>query len=443
MALKFSLDDAGAACRGAINMRIAKLNMDPQDKLRFEIHGKSSVKYHLRANHQVEAKRWYWALNNAIQWTKDEDREEQKRVDRQSEALKQAKVEQEKRQTRDGDTNSLQSSKLRSGATSQALAPPSVLHQNSSSVGDEEENGLSIYNSSVAGPATRFTSRTDVEGFDNDDEMGDDASSHEPQPAQRDALHITAQSLKMQLDLLAQVSASLAEEVTRKPSLTFSDPLAVQAMSAYESSVGNLRGLIGDYLRIASDRDAYWQYRLEREINMRRLWEESMAKVAKEQEELENRMGEVEDKRKRTKRALRDALENLADTGTPTAQPSEGQQAGLTTIRPTFEPTATAPSPVISPMRKKSTFQELKGELSDMESDDEEEFFDAVDAGEVEVVDLAETVEKVQLTAAVEDSRETKMAEIQSSFIGYEEPIRKRLKLDADNRPKISLWVSH
>ncbi|KAK2841645.1 hypothetical protein FQN49_006049, partial [Arthroderma sp. PD_2] len=44
-------DDAGSACRGAINMRIAKLNMDAQDKTRFEILGKSSVKYHLKANH--------------------------------------------------------------------------------------------------------------------------------------------------------------------------------------------------------------------------------------------------------------------------------------------------------------------------------------------------------------------------------------------------------
>ncbi|KAI7642660.1 hypothetical protein KC319_g12950, partial [Hortaea werneckii] len=34
-------DDAGSACRGAINMRIARLHMDPKDKLSFEIHGKS------------------------------------------------------------------------------------------------------------------------------------------------------------------------------------------------------------------------------------------------------------------------------------------------------------------------------------------------------------------------------------------------------------------
>lgn len=416
-------------------MRIAKLNMDPQDKLKFEILGKSSVKYHLRANHQVEAKRWYWALNNAIQWSKDEDKEEQKRLDRESEALRIARAEQDKR--RDGDSFSLQG-RVRGSTTTSLLSPPQV-RVAGSSVMDEDEAGMggSVYESSVA-PPTRMTSRTDGDAFDADEDMGDDASSHEPQPAQKDALNITAQSLKIQLDLLAQVSNSLGQETKRNPNLTFFDPLAIQAMSAYESAVGNLRGLIGDYLRIASDRDAYWQYRLERETNMRRLWEESMATVAKEQEALENRMGEVEDKRKRTKRALRDALENLAGSGA--ASPKvQGQPSGLT---PQFDVPALG-SPLISPIRKKSTIVELTDELSDSDSDNDEEFFDAVDAGDVEVVDLEVAVEKkVDLPAHVEDSRERKREEIKTAFIGYGDPIRKRLKMDADDRPKISLWVS-
>src|SRR5215468_10792976 len=93
-------------------MRIAKLSMDPQDKLRFEIQGKSSVKYHLKANHQVEAKRWYWALNNAIQWAKDEAREEEKRQKLESDALKQAKMDQVERfHTKESDAASTTSSR--------------------------------------------------------------------------------------------------------------------------------------------------------------------------------------------------------------------------------------------------------------------------------------------------------------------------------------------
>lgn len=98
--------------------------------------------------------------------------------------------------------------------------------------------------------------------------------------------------------------------------------------------------------------------------------------------------------------------------------------------------------------RRKSTIADLTN-LSDSDSDEDEEFFDAVDAGEVEVVDEMPTSVSSPPPPAVgkndrepiEDLREQKKSEIQSSFKGYEDPIRKRFKMDADNRPKISLWV--
>jgi ankyrin repeat protein len=68
-------DDAGSACRGAINMRIAKLHMSADEKTKFEIIGKSSVKYTLKANNEVESKRCFWALNNSIKSTKDKAKE--------------------------------------------------------------------------------------------------------------------------------------------------------------------------------------------------------------------------------------------------------------------------------------------------------------------------------------------------------------------------------
>lgn len=113
-------------------MRIAKLNMDPQDKLKFEILGKSSVKYHLKANHEVEAKRWYWALNNAIQFTKDEAREDEKRQRSESEALRQAKIDQiERRKGGDGDAGSLQSSNNKRLIPSTAVGVPLTATQSS------------------------------------------------------------------------------------------------------------------------------------------------------------------------------------------------------------------------------------------------------------------------------------------------------------------------
>jgi oxysterol-binding protein 1 len=465
--LIFITDDAGSACRGAINMRIARLHMDAQDKTRFEIHGKSSVKYHLKANHVVEAKRWFWALNNAIQWTKDEAREDEKRQRRDAELLRQAREGQSEKLPSE---NASEVASITSGRplTDRGLTAP--IHSSASKVsfhslrspasnaGDDGASAYDSYDPSVSGhDITRMTSNTigtaTVEGdVDDEEEYGDDASSHEMQPVNKDAFNITAQSAKVQLDLLAQVSGALQKEKLRNPGMVISDPTIDQALSAYEAAVSSLNGLVVDLLKISRDRDAFWQYRLDREADARKMWEDSMARVAKEHEELQNKIGESEDKRKRTKRALKEALETASvassrpgsrgasQDGIQIAEALEKMQLsreGRSSLR--RKSFAGGDS-----IRRKSVIVQFT-DLSDSESGDDEEFFDAVDAGEVEVVeDLPLTSPGLPPAKDVStaDLREEKKIEIIPSFKGYEDPVRKRLKLDADDRPKISLWVS-
>lgn len=459
-------DDAGSACRGAINMRIAKLHMDVQDKTHFEIHGKSSVKYHLKANHVVEAKRWFWALNNAIQWTKDEAKEEDKRRTRDAEMLRQARVDQvEKNQGADtpADSVSIMSGK----ANGKSLAPGSSLDIPSSKSkvsfqsslrgsetawGDEDGSAYDSYEPSLA-PISKVVSNTvgtaTVEGEGDGEEYGDDGSSHEVQPANKDAFNITAQSAKLQLDLLAHVSSALQTRKSKDPNMVVSDPTIDQALSAYQAAVGSLNALVVDLLKISRDRDAYWQYRLDREADARKMWEDSMARVAKEHEELQSRIGESEDKRKRTKRALKEALEGTSAASS--RHGSRGASQDHIAISEALEKVQLSRDGRSS-LRRKSIGNKDMGRrmsviaqftnISDSESGDDEEFFDAVDAGEVEVVTATSPPPTaVQADSTGEDMREGKKAEILPSFRGYEDPIRKKLKMDADNRPKISLWV--
>lgn len=434
-------DDAGSACRGAINMRIATLQMDPKDKdkLHFEIHGKSSVKYDLKANHQVEAKRWFWALNNAIQWAKDEAKEEQRR-ERQEASAKHEQLERIR--TREADV-SHGGAGLTPGTAVSGLSTPlaaSTLGDGNLSAYDPSEadgGSVAIRNLSRIGTAT-------IEGdLDDDEEYGDDASSHEIKPANKDAFSITAQSAKLQLDLLEQVSAALRSEKDKSPNTTLGHPTVAQALSSYEMAVGNLKGLLMDLLRISRDHEAYWQYRLDREQNVRRLWEDSMAKVAREQEELENRIGESEDKRKRTKKALKEALDGTAAASRNVSP----LVAGGDTTQPLLD------IPPGHAAKKRHTIAELtNNEISDDESEEEDEFFDAIDAGVVEVVDTLPEPPKspgptmahkdgARDTSAVEAERQQKEQQISKSYRGYEDGLRKRLKIDADNRPKVSLWV--
>lgn len=449
-------------------MKIARLSMDAQDKTRFEIHGKSSVKYHLKANHVVEAKRWFWSLNNAIQWAKDEAKEEERQRSQNAEALRQAKIDQIEGRS----TGAPSESGLSHMPSTKGLAPPSLgvpggsmtmlsTHPSRTTLettpADEDGSVYgSLDQSTSPNEVNRVTSHVPsapgVEGEDDDYE--DYASSHEDAPNEdKDALNITAQSAKLQLDLLATVAASLQAERAKNPEMSISDPAVEQALGAYEAAVSSLKSLVQNLLKISRDRDSYWQYRLNREEYLRQMWEESMARVAQEHEELQSRMGESEEKRKRTKKALKEALENATASsrslsGPPSRMLMEGS-ATLESSQPQIReelggPTGdeqTSQAPIEPTLNRKPSVLSQISSLYDSESDGDE-FFDAIDAGEIKVEEFKESKEVEEPQDESAQARANKLAVVKSSFKGYEEPVRQRLKMDNDDRPKISLWVS-
>lgn len=430
-------DDADSACRGAINMRIATLHMDSQDKTRFEIQGKSSVKYHLKANHVVEAKRWFWALNNAIQYTKDEAKEQRK--------------------AQDADTESVR------GKTAPAtLGIPASSSKVSFRSTDAAETTAYDSRSEAGDPLHLVTTSGTAQIEAEEDYDGDDASSHEGHHRSgqeaKDAFAITAQSAKLQLDLLSRVSGALNSRQTLKPDTSISDPEVVSAFNTYETAVSSLNGLVTDLLKIARDREAYWQYRLERDNDARKMWEESMAAIAYEHEDLKKSIAVSEDKRKRTKRALKEALEGqtgMASEILDEPQPLTSQSTSLSfaEIRPEAKQSARRRSSTFRQGNRRKSVIAQYTNMSDSESGDDDEFYDAIDAGEIEViaapllspppVEVPRVAETDPMAKAIEeplDPRTRKQKEIEPSYKGYEAGIRKKLNLAADNRPKISLW---
>ncbi|RMJ23771.1 Oxysterol-binding protein [Aspergillus sp. HF37] len=464
-------DDAGSACRGAINMKIARLNMDSQDKTRFEIQGKSSVKYHLKANHVVEAKRWFWTLNNAIQWAKDEAKEEERRRTKDAEALRQAKLDQSEGRAPDTSADPLPLTTTKSNGKGLAPPPPSLGVPSSSGTklstyashttlestpGDDDTSAQGSFDQSAPNEVNRVASHvTSAPDPEEEEDYGDDGSSHaaDMPSSDKDALNITAQSTKLQLNLLANVASSLQAEKSKNPAMPISDPAVGEALTAYEASANSLKELVQNLLKISRDRDAYWQYRLNREGYLRQMWEESMARVAQEHEDLQSRMGESEDKRRRTKKALKEALETSAAaswvaSNAPSHAPApcgetRGDDVDEQETR-VFENTEQKPLDQegngISLNRKPAP--QISG-LHESDSDEEEEFFDAIDSGEIEAEDLTKSEVKDAGEESKDESaqlRAVKHTEIAPSFKGYEQPVRKRLKMDYDDRPKISLW---
>ena len=446
-------DDAGSACRGAINMRIGRLHMDASDKTRFEIHGKSSVKYHLKANHVVEAKRWFWSLNNAIQYAKDEAKEEQR-----SKLGPQISHDDPSRNGSDGDSRM----KNWSGHLSAAPSTSKVSFRS-------DVDATSQYEPSLVGEDLhQFPTHPATATMDGEEDMdGDDASSHEVHhPGSKDAFNITAQSAKLQLDLLGRVSGALNSRQNTHPNTSINDPEVSSALMAYDTAASNLSTLIADLLRISKDRDAYWQYRLDRDADARRMWEESMAQIAQEHEDLQKSMEESEDKRKRTKKALKEALEGQGSRPQSRMGADTLRSSQQITFKETVLDEKVRPEAVMSARQQRRTSMSVRQgnrrksviaqytNLSDSESGDDEEFFDAIDAGEVEVIEnpllspppvsMSKAEEAKQEPFPTQsdehDPRTKKALEIKPSYAGYEGGVRKKMKLDADNRPKISLW---
>ncbi|KAB5562693.1 Oxysterol-binding protein-domain-containing protein [Coniochaeta sp. 2T2.1] len=434
-------DDAGSACRGAINMKIARLHMSAEEKTKFEIIGKSSVKYTLKANHEVEAKRWFWALNNSIQWTKDQAKEEEKRQARSAEMLKAAKAEHSGSLTEVNSENTSLAEPRRSSLQLSRIHSTNKSNKTSIAAGTSAAGSV-IDDDEFADAGTEADRTPGGQGDDDEDDYGEGSSGGEGPRVDKDAFNITAQSAKLQLDTVSAVNSAMIAEAARNPNLTVSDPKVSQALQTYDAAVRSLSGLIGDLLRISRDRDAYWHDRLDREIDMRRMWEESMAQVAREQEVLEAKVGEAEQKRKMTKRILKDAVEHgLVDDQRPVSrratQDLTAAAAAQKEQHALEEDEAEAQkSPAGKSISRHETILSQVAQLSDSESEDEEEFFDAVDAGEVEIAPMppAET-EKRQDQVVVSGG-----IDISSSFKGYENGIRTRLAMDADDRPKISLW---
>jgi hypothetical protein len=297
--------------------------------------------------------------------------------------------------------------------------------------------------------------------IEDEDEYLEDASMHDVRPVAKDAFKITALSIHMQLNLLAQVTAAFQVEQTKNPDLTVGDSAVAQVMASYDAAIQSLRSLISDLLKISSDRDAFWQYRLRREVDMRKVWEESMIRVANEQAALEGKMGESELKRKRAKKLLREILQTAETSAKDSAQMSvkdddldDGDAAaatagdGDTASSKSKEAQAQSPRPksAASKLDKQKLMESV--ELSDSEPGEDDEFFDAMDSGGVGVVSsmhsaVAPLAQPTEADNEEEDApAREKLRDLQTSFTGYEEPVRQRLKLDADDRPRISLWVS-
>lgn len=364
-----------------MNMKNAKLKLDQSDKLKFEIisSGKGSVRYHLRANHPVEANRWIFALTQAIQA---------------------GTAEAMSLNADDGSPLSPTLSRVVSGS-------------------DRPSAGFRSTSSLELRP--KMTTNSSAASINTEDDSGEDYPENSEEPHRGD-FEVTAHSAKVQLEILEKLLGSLPQNDQpwfRKDSAP-EPPSCDDPISIVKKAASSLHGTLDELVKMSQTRDTYWRGQLEREKELRRLWEENMKSLAEEQEQMEEAMNNAIEQRKMTKRALR-AMSIAVQ------QPDKGAELlRRVSIAEADLPLTIKPETLVPPEA-----------LAEVMSSDDEEFFDAVGS---DAVTLAEEPPEIRSPAETKE-KSSKENELEISAHGYEAPIRKKFeKLDKDNRPKISLW---
>ncbi|KAF9928121.1 hypothetical protein FBU30_002623 [Linnemannia zychae] len=395
-------EDAGNACRGSINLRIAKVWIDSNDKQRFDIIGKGSIRYHLKAGHGNEAKRWILALTQSKQW-----------------------IEETSGNDRSTFVDSRQSLNLTvSDSPRIKSSADSVLSRGRT---------LTKENTSIASRSVRSRSSS----------ISQETAPDQTKPPYSDSFVSMNNYVQNQIQMQTEFAENLihAQRAAEVPEDSEAMRLSL-AMS--ETSLAIKESLL-KLQAMTQDREKYWERVLEQESQKRELWEESLKALSQEQLDMQKVLERTEESNRKMKknRSVR------SKGSTPTLRSNS-----IMAIAPQEQTTEKSKSEIIP-----TPFQTEPGQKDSDSSDDSDiesgdEFFDAVsDEDIVELDDEDDEAASPEATAdaeQLESSTSTAVASTKSqsgsyispSFKGYPEKERDRLPTKQTSlRPEVSLWA--
>ncbi|TPX66348.1 hypothetical protein SpCBS45565_g04523 [Spizellomyces sp. 'palustris'] len=274
-----SSTDYPLACRGSISTMIANVVLpDSSDKSRFDVIGKGSVRYSLKARSPADAKKWVWALMESKKYMIDRAKDASGDTSRTSLEEKEGSEEWEQE-----------------SSSGEELAPSARL----SVATDLASSGNNLNVPGEEGPLG--SARSSVSG---DGDRHYPASVHTTRTAQ-DALPTTSTQdigtlmylLNVQLDVQQRVVEALVDALAVHSSTLSSttDPSAGGPVSSNNSflqevDVSNLPSLLQSSSKHVQDtvrklverceqRQRHWARRWKKEKESRRRWEEVVQKV--------------------------------------------------------------------------------------------------------------------------------------------------------------------
>ncbi|KAF8431896.1 Oxysterol-binding protein-domain-containing protein [Boletus edulis BED1] len=434
-------EDEEIASRGAISMKTAILKIGTgNEKTRFEVcsapgrgHTTGVQKWYMRANHPVEAARWTQAISKSMEWYR---READKSIGG--------------RRSMESDRSVLRAAKIRTSFQSgvsamRELGTHSLRGDQASLICTAEDDAVivgDISKDSIHAP----DEEEEEEAADRHDSSAASEST-QSQPPHCSTFDLHGNSVAAQMDLTAHLLAGLP--------LPSDAPLRTQELrEALKESFTAVQSMINEYVQMVKEREEWWKSQLQRERERQTIWEESLQTVVREGEALEREL-----RARSRKRGSRFFDAGMQDAGSATvrqrpisltasssavlsAQPStyftamETPRVSLATI-PTND---TPQSPVLlTPTQRRISRLTLPScepnETDDMhDTDEEDEFFDAIESG-----NLPNLVVSELLTSPTHSTTSLPLAINMEPFLGYKY-LRTELSIEKDNRPSTSLW---
>ncbi|CAL9734693.1 oxysterol-binding protein homolog 1 [Monosporozyma servazzii] len=477
--------DTQNACRGSLSVSNCSLHLDSSETLKFEIisglhNSPSEIRWHLKGNHPIETNRWVWAIQGAIRYAKDKNRGVLPSVSSPSQLH---------------ESLSLVDSVVDNNNMGQVKSVDDMLSLHSSQQHPlEKQSSPRTTSSNVSTTSKSNKIREDVkeeERFDAVNDQNDstyleesDGSESETEDGEMfdiingnsgEDVQITYGPFSHKLHMLKR---SIAIDFTELTELLSDDSIKSNKSINPSTDIWNtvektLKAMNANFEKLddlTQQRDKKLIVMLSKQRDLNNVWIQSMKELELELIDKDTKLNSLSKEKKHLKKLLEDVTR---ETKASQERTVSNQEEGNSTSHEALQH--------ITEAMQSST------NISDSEESDIDEFFDAEEASISEDSDdhesrevQANTPEETQATneytekaeqakKTIDEGTEITTSVIESSmgsdirdedmkcntevqiekfnelqqqgtFLGYEEGHRHRLKLDADNRPKVSLW---
>nr|CAI6381886.1 AAC_HP1_G0000850.mRNA.1.CDS.1 [Saccharomyces cerevisiae] len=397
--LSYYIDQADTknACRGSLNMSSCSLHLDSSEKLKFEIIGGNNgvIRWHLKGNHPIETNRWVWAIQGAIRYAKDR------------EIL------------------------LHNGPYSPSLAL---------------SHGLSSKVKSTVSSTRAADIPSDDEGYSEDDSDDDGNSSYTMENGgENDGDEDLNAIYGPYIQKLHMLQRSISIELASLNELLQDKQQHDEYWNTVNTSIETVSEFFDKLNRLTSQREKRMIAQMTKQRDVNNVWIQSVKDLEMELVDKDEKLVALDKERKNLKKMLQKKLNNQPQIETEANEESDDANS---MIKGSQESTNTLEEIV--------KFIEATKESD--EDSDADEFFDAEEAASDKKANDSEDLTTNKETPAnakpQEEAPEDESLIVisspqvekknqllkEGSFVGYEDPVRTKLALDEDNRPKIGLW---